>query len=636
MKSLSIALAVLTLPLTAQSMAGTRVPKQYSIQQFMTNTTFGGGDFSHDGSWILLHSNASGVRNACRLDLKGGAIRPLTTSAQDEFRAVACFPADNRAILASDKGNNELAHLFVREEDGSMKDLTPGPKTRASFKGWAPDAKGFYAVVADRDPKAGDLYHYDIKTYERKLLFKNDGASPYLVSSLSRDGRRVSLRTVASRGYARLFVRDLDSGQMKELLPHPGREVMMDPESFTPDGRGLMVLTNEGSETTYLVKVDLESGESEVVEKPRWDVTACYFSPSGRYRVTETNQDASTVVRVMDLKTGKPLPLPKMPVGEIRELFFNPDETAAALYVNGDRCPTNLWLWDLKAGKASPLTRSLGPDLNPEDLVDSRIVRFRSFDGLEIPSVFYLPKGASSKAKVPALIYVHGGPGGQMRVGYSDLIQHLVNHGYAVLGINHRGSSGYGKSFYAADDQKHGREPLWDCIEAKNFLASLPEIDRERIGIMGGSYGGYMTLAALAYRPEAFKVGVDIFGISNWFRMLESLPPQLEAQRVILYKEIGHPEKDKDRLRAISPYFAADQVRVPLLVLQGARDPRVPKAESDDIVAAVKKNGVPVDYVLFEDEGHGFRKKQNREKGSERVLAFLDRYLKGAGSNPLR
>ena len=224
---------------------------------------------------------------------------------------------------------------------------------------------------------------------------------------------------------------------------------------------------------------------------------------------------------------------------------------------------------------------------------------------------------------------MHGGPGGQTTAGYSAVIQYLANHGYVVLGINNRGSSGYGKTFLAADDQKHGREPLWDCVDAKAYLESLPYVDRERIGIIGGSYGGYMVLAALAFQPKEFKVGVDLFGVSNWIRTLESMPAWWEAQRKALYEEIGNPVSDRKMLEEVSPLLHADLIHTPLIVLQGANDPRVIKAESDEIVAAVKKNGVPVEYVVFQDEGHGFTKKKNQIEGYSAVLKFLDANLKG-------
>jgi dipeptidyl aminopeptidase/acylaminoacyl peptidase len=257
------------------------------------------------------------------------------------------------------------------------------------------------------------------------------------------------------------------------------------------------------------------------------------------------------------------------------------------------------------------------------------VVRFKSFDGTAIPNIFYKPLQAAPKAKAPALVWVHGGPGGQTRRGYSALIQYLVNHGYVVMGINNRGSSGYGQTFFLADDRKHGREPLWDCVEAKKYLATLPYVDGDRIGIIGGSYGGYMVLAALAFQPDVFNVGVDLFGVANWVRTLESIPPYWESFRTALYQEIGDPVKDKQMLSDISPLFHADQIKKPLMVLQGANDPRVIKPESDDIVDAIRKKGLPVEYVVFPDEGHGFTKKKNQIEGYGAVLKFLDKYLKG-------
>ena len=230
------------------------------------------------------------------------------------------------------------------------------------------------------------------------------------------------------------------------------------------------------------------------------------------------------------------------------------------------------------------------------------------------------------------MILVHGGPGGQTVPAYSSVNQYFANHGYVVLGINNRGSSGYGKTFFAADDKKHGREPLWDCIDAKKYLQSLDYVDPDRIAILGGSYGGYMVLAALAFQPQEFKVGVDIFGVANWIRTLENIPAWWEAQRVALYAEMGDPVADRKMLEEVSPLLHANLIRKPLMVLQGANDPRVLKVESDEIVAAVKKNGVPVEYIVFPDEGHGFSKKKNQIEGYSAVLRFLDKYPeRGAG-----
>jgi dipeptidyl aminopeptidase/acylaminoacyl peptidase len=287
-----------------------------------------------------------------------------------------------------------------------------------------------------------------------------------------------------------------------------------------------------------------------------------------------------------------------------------------------------VYLVDLGAGRSSRLTQALNPQIKESDLVATQVVRYKSADGVEIPSILYRPRIASATTKVPALVWVHGGPGGQSRTGYSAQIQHLVNHGYAVLAANNRGSSGYGKTFFHMDDKRHGEVDLQDIVAGKTYLASQDWVDDARIGIIGGSYGGYMVGAALAFEPDVFAVGINIFGVMNWVRTLQSIPPWWASFKESLYDEMGDPATDGERHRRISPLFHAKNIKVPLLVVQGANDPRVLKVESDEIVAAVKANNVPVEYVLFPDEGHGFTKRENRIKASDAYVTFLDKHLK--------
>jgi dipeptidyl aminopeptidase/acylaminoacyl peptidase len=297
--------------------------------------------------------------------------------------------------------------------------------------------------------------------------------------------------------------------------------------------------------------------------------------------------------------------------------------------VFSDTMPANLFVLDLTTGSLKQLTDNLDPSIDAGDLVTSKVARFKARDGLEIPGPLYKPLGAGPDNRAPVLVWVHGGPGGQSRAGYNPEKQLLINHGYGIFAVNNRGSSGYGKSFLAADDQRHGREPLWDCIDAKEYLKTLDWVDPDRIGIIGGSYGGYMVLAALAYEPEEFQVGVDVFGVANWLRTLRSLPPWWESFRLALYQEMGDPETQEQMLRDISPVFHADKIVRPLLILQGANDPRVLKAESDDMVAAIREHGGQVEYLVFDDEGHGFTKNENRIEGFTKVLEFLSTHLKG-------
>lgn len=414
---------------------------------------------------------------------------------------------------------------------------------------------------------------------------------------------------------------------MKHISPHQG-EASFSPADFDITSEHLYYLTDEGGDFKYLARYDLATGKKETIQKASWDIMYAYFSRHGKYLVVAVNEDAHTRITVTETKSGKLVPLPNLPNGDITGVTISDSEKRMAFYFNGDRSPANLYVFDFADSQAKRLTDSLNPEISAEDLVQSQVVRFPSFDGLAIPNILYKPLSANSGQKAPALVWVHGGPGGQTRTGYSPLIQFLVNNGYVVLGINNRGSSGYGKAFFTADDRKHGREPVWDCVEAKKYLKSLGYVDETKIGIIGGSYGGYMVLAALAFKPEEFKVGVDIFGVANWIRTLESIPPYWESSRKALYKEIGDPQKDRELLKATSPLFHADKITKPLMVLQGANDPRVIKPESDDIVNAIKRKGGIVEYVVFENEGHGFTKKENEIRGDQAILRFLDKYLK--------
>ena len=322
-----------------------------------------------------------------------------------------------------------------------------------------------------------------------------------------------------------------------------------------------------------------------------------------------------------------------LPAGDVTNVNISDSEKKMLFYVSSSKSPSNLFVYDFDTKALKQLTNTMSKELNEADLVEGETVRFKSYDGLEIPCLLYKPKGVAKNEKVPALLWIHGGPGGQTRLSYSSTIQHLVNHGYAILAVNNRGSSGYGQSFFQADDRKHGDADLKDCVEAKKLLAQLGYIDMDKVGIMGGSYGGYMVMAALAFTPEDFKVGVNLFGVTNWQRTLKSVPPYWESFRKALYVELGDPfTADSVALIAKSPLFHADKITKPFIVLQGSNDPRVLQVESDEIVAAARKNGVPVEYTIFPDEGHGFVKKENNIKASEDILKFLDKYLKGDNS----
>lgn len=622
-------LPALALAGPAAGQAGKPEPQvpRYTIQQFLATTLYKGGSFSPDGSKILVSSNETGTFNAFAIPVDGGPHVQLTRSQVSAVDVLGYFPRDERFLYTSDQGGDENSHIYVQAPDGSVRDLTPGEKLKADFYGWSPDHRTFFFATNERDPQAFDLYEMTLDGYERTLLYKNEGG--FIPGAVSPDRRWVALTKTAGFNDADLYLHDRTTGKTTLLNPGdtPGTEVTYLPQEFSPDGKSLYYLTDKGSEFEYLLRYDLATGQSTEILRPAWDVTSAGFSRAGKYFLAAINNDARTELRLFEADGLRPVALPDLQEGSITGVIFSRDSRRMAFYAEGTG-PEDLFVRDMATGQTRQLTRAL-PAIDPAHLVQGRVVRFKSYDGIEVPGILYRPHGASAQNKVPALVWVHGGPGGQSTIGYSGFLQYVVNRGYAVYAINNRGSDGYGKTFYALDDRKHGEADLDDCVASKKMLIETGWVDPQRIGILGGSYGGYMVLAALAFRPREFAVGVDIYGVANWPRTLESMPAWWGALRESLYREMGDPAKDGERLRRISPLFHADKIERPLIVLQGANDPRVLRQESDDIVAAVRKKGVPVEYHIFENEGHGFQRKETQEKAYTAIAVFLDKYLKG-------
>lgn len=605
---------------------------QYDAATFFETTSIFGGSFSHDGQRLLVSSDESGVFNAYAVDLDSGLREQLTFSETDATYAAAWFPGDDRFLVTADSGGNELSHVYVVGPDGAQTDLTPGDKVKASFAGWRSDDAAFFITSNARDERYFDLYWVPISalpasgqaSYTPELVYQNEG---FDVSAISRDGRWVALTKMRNNADSNVYLVDTHGDATPVLLTQHEGNIAYGVETFTPDGKQLLLSTDEHGEWKGVFAYDLQTGKRKIVLDADWDVSFVRYSRNGRYRIHGVNADARTLVEIVDMQNKRRLELPEFPNGDIEQVRISDDGSLVAFYVNGDTSPSNLWVHHVADNRTVKLTHSLSPRMAESDLVPSVSVRYRSFDELEIPALLYRPHAASPDNPVPAIVLVHGGPGGQSRTGYNPVIQHLVNHGYGVLAVNNRGSSGYGKTFFHLDDRKHGEDDLDDCVWARRHLASLPWVDGQQIAIMGGSYGGYMVAAALAFRPTVFEAGIDIFGVTNFLRTLEEIPPWWEDFKEALYAEMGDPALEGERIAAMSPLFHADNIVRPLLVVQGANDPRVKQVESDELVAAVRANGVPVEYVLFEDEGHGFRNKQNRIAAQEAYLGFLDRYL---------
>jgi dipeptidyl aminopeptidase/acylaminoacyl peptidase len=611
---------------TAEASAAPHRTPRYDARTFYKTVVMADASFSQDGTRILTSSDRTGVFNVYSVPVAGGEPEALTHSTTDSMFAVSYFPADDRFLYSMDSGGNELDHIHVMERGGKSQDLTPGDKLKANFVGWSLDRKAFYIATNERDPKAFDLYRYAADGYKRELVFKND--AQWSIGAVSGDQRWLALGKSNTNADSDIFLVDLRRRRGKPVLASKHEApVQHQIFGFTADSKKLYYGTDGHGEFVQAWSRDLASRKDSVEVEASWDVAGVYFSENGHYRVAVTNEDARTVLRIEDSERKAVVTPAELPPGDITGAVFDRAEKQMAFFLSSDRTPADLYVMDLATGKSRRLSSNVNPAVDAANLVDSEVIRYKSADGLDIPALLYRPRDATPGQKVPAVVWVHGGPGGQSRHGYNPLLQFAVNHGYAVLAVNNRGSSGYGKTFNHLDDKRHGEVDLDDCVAARRYLASLDWVDGKHVAIMGGSYGGYMVAAALAFRPDAFDAGIDIFGVTNWVRTLASVPPWWASFRDSLYSELGDPEKDKERLTRISPLFHADRIVKPLLVVQGANDPRVLKVESDEIVAAVKKNHVPVEYLVFPDEGHGFQKKDNEIATAEKVVAFLDRYL---------
>ena len=616
-------LKLLTVFFLVISCTDTQNIQQYSIETLMSNNRSSGGYFSKDADKLIYSSDKSGIFNIYEVDLSTNEETQLTDSKEESFFVRGYSPNTGEVIYSADKGGNENSHIYLIREGNSI-DLTPGENTKASYVGWTNDELGMYIISNSRDPRFFDLYKIDIVTLESEMVFKND--SGYNLNSISNNDRYLVLSLNLSRSEQKLFLYDVKSKQQVEIS---NQAANFSGQNFDKNDENYFYTTNYDSEFYYLMSYNLKNGERSTVYKTNWDVAFSYLSKNNSYRVIAVNEDAQNKLTIKNMSDQSDLNLIGFENMNINSVGFSDDEKLLRVSAGSPNSPGDIYTYELSTNKLNKITSNLNSNVNPKDLVNAEVIRYESFDGLEIPAILYKPHSASKKNKVPALVWVHGGPGGQSRIGYRALIQYLVNHGYAILAVNNRGSSGYGKTFYSLDDLNHGEDDLQDCVWGKKWLQNQDYINPDKIGIIGGSYGGFMTMAAMTFEPEEFKVGVNIYGVTNWIRTLRSIPAYWESTRESLYKEMGNPyTEDSLRLYNISPLFHAKNIQNPVMVLQGANDPRVLQIESDEMVQEARDAGAYVEYVLFEDAGHGFIKKEQQIEGNEKILTFLENYLK--------
>jgi len=606
--------------------------KNYPLETFFDYKAVSSATFSPEEKTIAYISNASGVHNIWTVPTSGGTPKQLTNEAKNTIVFVTWCPNRDSLIYGQDQGGNENFHLYIMPaRGGPATELTPGANVRAEFLKWAKDGNSFLYMSNQRIPQFFDIYKMDLNTGKSEMLYQTQGSESF--ADWSDDGKKLAFSLFYVATDMDALVYDIESKKMENLTEHQGQgEIVNGPVTFSPDSKWLYFVNDKDSEFMKLKRINLATKAVETIEEPDWDVISAGFSFNGRYFVTGINEDGSTKIKITDVQANKEVPLPQLPNGEIKGLDFSRSERYLIYYFNGDRQPTNLYIVDLQNNKNQQLTNSLPKEIDQRNLSESELVRYATFDGKQIPAYLYKPVNLKAGEKRPVIIEVHGGPMFQSTKSFSPLRQYLVNNGYVVLLPNVRGSTGYGKTYHILDDHDWGGAPLQDVVWGKKFLATLDYVDTAKVVILGGSYGGYMTLAGLTFAPDVFAAGVDICGPSNLQTLLASVPPYWEPFIKYFHREVGDPKKDQKFLKERSPLFSADRIQRPLFVIQGANDPRVKQQESDQIVDALKKKGGVVEYMIFPDEGHGLRKKENQIKAYNRVREFLDQHIMNKAS----
>jgi dipeptidyl aminopeptidase/acylaminoacyl peptidase len=602
-------------------------PRRYRFEQFADIRRFQSRlAFSPDGAQIAYSSNASGQFNLWRQPTDGGEPVQLTRYDDHAVREIDWSPDGATILYTADREGDEFYQLrLIPAAGGEPTSLTdqPGVQHYLGWRdAWSPDGGAIVYAGNDRAPTDQDVLVRDLGAAAPRRLLAGDAT--YFPVAWSPDGRFLTVVDYVNNSDTNALVVAVEDGAARPLTPHEG-EANNYPGPWAADGSGFYLLTDEGRDFLGLAFQDARTGERRWLETPDWDVTEVDASADGRILAWVVNEDGYFRLHVRDLTTGRPLDLPPIPAGVIDGMRVSPDGGRVAFFLAQSDHPREIFLLDLAAGSLRQLTNSFFGGIDPADLVRPELVRFPTHDGRQIPAWLYRPRGEGPFAVV---LSIHGGPEGQElpTYAYSGLYQYWLNRGIGVLAPNIRGSTGYGKSYQRLIRRDWGGGELGDLAAAARYLRSLAWVDPDRIGVFGGSFGGFATLSCISRLPDAWAAAVDMFGPSNLVTVAKAAPP---TWRRMIAGWIGDPETEADFLLSRSPIAYSDQIRTPLFVIQGSNDQRVVKAESDQIVERLRARGVDVRYDVYPDEGHGFTKRENELKALGDTARFMERHLVG-------
>jgi dipeptidyl aminopeptidase/acylaminoacyl peptidase len=600
-------------------------PRSLTIEKLYMTRQIGRPTWSPDGKQIAFISNMSGRNNLWLVSADGGFPSQLTIS--DQRQSSPTWSPDGKWIAyQSDYDGDELWDIFmVSPKTGKVVNLTQTREIAEMDPTWSPDGRYLAYLVKPKTSAAYEIDVYDMIMREIKHITTNTPQDRRNVNPIwSKDGKSIVYTQEQAKGAdSNIFIAKIESAQSTLLTPHDGEQLYF-ADDISPNGTRILLTSNAANGYENVGLLDIATKKIIWLTKEKWEIRAGEFSPDGKRITFTANVDGDEDIYLHDLATGKStaLQIPKgvnSPAGG--HSAFSPDGERLLYMHNGPTAPGDLWVYDLATGKSQQITESLVGGVRSEDMVEPYLVHYPSRDGKWTISAFlYVPFNMARNGQNAAIVYIHGGPASQSMNSFNRFIQYAVNQGYMVLAPNYRGSTGYGKEFQQANLFDMGGGDLQDVLAGVDFIKQTGHLDPKKIAVVGGSYGGYLTMMAVTKSPDLWAAGVPIVPFVNWFTEIEHEDPVLQQSDLAT---MGDPIKNKALYEERSPINYIDQIKAPLLLLAGGHDPRCPKEETLQVVDAVKKHGGTAEYKIYDNEGHGFARVENQIDAYKRVGDFL-------------